>query len=85
MRADIFADRHRSARGGRRTRLGLAHVAELHGAERSKATGDKARSAQERTAVDAITRLIGKCGGETTAACLTFCFLDQHGGLLQLG
>src|SRR5271166_911139 len=60
--ADAFADRH--LRTGRRrwSGLGPAHAGERQGAQRPETTGNKARTAQERAAVEAAIRSAGKSG-----------------------
>src|SRR5664279_4745088 len=79
VRADALAYGDRGALGRRRTGFGLAHAGERQRAERGETAGGEAGAAQEAAAIDAGAGLIGKGLGETAAACLTFCFLDQHG------
>ena len=66
---------------GRRTSLGLTHTGERKGAERGQTAGGETGAVQECSAIDAGPGLIGERNTEMAAACLTFCFLDQHGYL----
>src|SRR5207253_2980814 len=78
VRAHILAPRHGGA--GRRWRagFGLAHGTDRQASERSEATGEEARSAQEAAAIKTDPRFGRKRRPDRAAADLAMCSPDQH-------
>src|SRR5260370_950175 len=81
VRADVLADRDRSAGRWRRPGRGLAHRAERQCAERRQAAGRETGAAQKTAAIEAAVRLALQRCGEPAPLRLMMRPLDQHGCL----
>src|SRR5262249_37726812 len=81
VRADMLADRDRSAGRRRRPRCGLAYRAKRQCAERRQTAGRETGAAQKTASVEAYVPLPLQRRGEPAALRLTLRPLDQHGCL----
>ena len=81
MRADVLPGRQRRAGRRRRAGLGLADCAERQRAERGKAAGGEARTAQEAATIETTACLDWESRNKDAAVSFALCPLDQHDGL----